>query len=74
MKKYQLALARKNGTGERHYSRFVAGKIRKRYSIDAELAVLRQRDEKPEEFEAYNAYAEACKREARVALGMEEGV
>ena len=35
--------------------------IRKRYSLSAELAILRQRDTKPEEFKAYNEYAEECK-------------
>ena len=35
--------------------------IRERYSLSAELAILRQRDEKPDEFKAYNAYAEECK-------------
>lgn len=43
------------------YEQQVVNKIRERYSIDDELAILRQRDTKPEEFEAYNAYAEACK-------------
>lgn len=33
-----------------------------------ELAILRQRDTKAEEFEAYNAYAESCKEEARLLI------
>lgn len=43
------------------YEEQVVAKIRERYSVDDELAILRQRDTKPDEFEAYNAYAEACK-------------
>jgi hypothetical protein len=35
--------------------------IREKYSIDAEFAILRQRDTKPEEFAEYNAYCESCK-------------
>lgn len=35
--------------------------IRKRYSVSDELAILRQRDTKPDEFAEYNAYAEQCK-------------
>ena len=35
-----------------------------------ELAILRQRDDKPEEFSAYNAYAEMCKAQARRELAV----
>lgn len=71
MESYEINLAKLNGTQNRHYPRLVTEKIRERYTIDEELAILRQRDEKPEEFAEYNAYAEQCKREAREALGME---
>lgn len=50
------------------YEERVVAKIRERYSVDDELAILRQRDTKPEEFEAYNAYAESCKEEARLLI------
>ena len=50
------------------YEEQVVAKIRERYSIDDELAILRQRDTKPDEFEAYNAYAESCKKEARLLI------
>lgn len=42
--------------------------IRKRYTISDELAILRQREDKPEEFEEYNEFAEECK---RIAAGSE---
>lgn len=45
--------------------------IRKRYTISDELAILRQRDEKPEEFATYHAYAEECKRAVKIAMGEE---
>lgn len=35
--------------------------IRKKYSIDDELAILRQRDEKPEEYKEYYDYVETIK-------------
>lgn len=35
--------------------------IRKRYSIDDELAIQRQKEEKPIEFQAYFDYVELCK-------------
>ena len=43
------------------YGEAVEARIRKRYSVGQELAMLRQRVEKPEEFAAYFAYAEECK-------------
>ena len=45
--------------------------IRRRYSMSDELAILRQRDEKPEEFAAYHDYAEECKRAVKIAIGEE---
>ena len=36
--------------------------IRDKYSLSQELAILRQRDTKPEEYSEYNDYAESCKR------------
>ena len=46
---------------ERQYENKVSALIRKKYSLNAELAILRQRDSKPEEYEEYNNYAEQCK-------------
>lgn len=43
------------------YDAQVDALIRERYSLSNELAILRQREEKPAEFEAYNAYCEECK-------------
>lgn len=43
------------------YNKVVEALIRDRYSVSNELAILRQQATKPEEFEAYNAYAEVCK-------------
>lgn len=72
MEAYKIELAKKNGTAARLYPVLVAEKIRRAYSLNAELAILRQRDEKPEDFAAYNDYAEQCKVEARKELGLEE--
>lgn len=57
------------GTTAKIYGKLVTDKIRRRYSLNEELAILRQRDEKPEEFAAYNAYAEQCKAEAKAEMG-----
>ena len=52
------------------YSEYVVDKIRERFTMDDELAILRQRDVKPDEFYDYNNYVEMCKAEAR-AKGLE---
>ena len=54
------------------YSAKVSDLIRARYDVNAELAILRQRDTKPEEFAAYNAFAESCKADAKILLVREK--
>lgn len=49
------------------YEQRVVNRIREVYSIDDELAILRQRDSKPEEFAEYNAFVEKVKAEERGA-------
>ena len=48
------------------YEERVAMRVRGLYSIDAELAILRQRDSKPEEFQAYFDAVEAIKAEEKL--------
>lgn len=47
------------------YEQRVVSRIREQYSVDDELAILRQRDSKPEEFAEYNAFVEKVKAEER---------
>ena len=56
------AIPEETGTS---YNEEVNSMIRQRYSLSEELAILRQRDTKPEEFAAYNEYAEYCKVEVK---------
>lgn len=42
--------------------------VRQRYDVNTELAILRQRDEKPDEFDEYYAYVEKCKMRAKAKL------
>ena len=49
-------------------AREIEKRIRLKFSVSDELALLRQREEKPLEFAAYHAYAEACKTEVGRAL------
>lgn len=72
-----LKLAQKNreskpASWDAVYENEIIRKIRKRYSLNQELAILRQRDEKPSEFAEYNAYAEQCKAEVREEMGIDE--
>lgn len=43
------------------YEEAVVNEIRKKYDINAELAILRQKEEKPQEYAEYFAYCEECK-------------
>ena len=54
-----------NQVEEPSYEELVNEFIRERYSASDEFAVIRQKDEKPEEFEAYYTYCEECKLMAR---------
>lgn len=54
-------LAKKNGAVADVYKREIIKRIRQKYSVDDELSILRQRYDKPTEFEEYNAFVEDCK-------------
>lgn len=47
------------------YAEAVNAEIRKRYTVSAELAILRQRDSKPDEYAEYYAYCEECKEKVK---------
>ncbi len=74
MKPYQIAFLIKTGRAEEAYKALVIEKIRTRYTLNDELAMLRQGDEKPEEYAEYNAYVERCKEEARAEINAEHTV
>lgn len=68
-----LRLAKKNRETDpesfgQFYESLVISKIRKQYTINQELAILRQRDSKPAEFAEYNAFVEQCKAEVKREL------
>lgn len=48
-------------TLEDQYKTRIIDLIREKYTIDDEIALLRQRDLKIDEFEEYNTYVEECK-------------
>lgn len=49
------------------YEQRVVNRIRERYSVDDEIALLRQRVLKSDEFEVYNEFVERIKEEERNA-------
>nr|DAR43948.1 MAG TPA: hypothetical protein [Caudoviricetes sp.] len=57
-----------NIRNEEDYGNQVNDLIRRRYSLSEELAILRQKDEKPDEYRAYFAFCEECKAKAKVEL------
>lgn len=55
----------KNNKVEERKSRVIELKIRGKYTVSDELAILRQRDTKPEEFAEYNAFVEQIKADVK---------
>ncbi len=51
------------------YENRVVELIRQKYSLNQELAILRQQNVNYAEFEEYNAYAETCKAQAKAEMG-----
>lgn len=57
--------ARKKFLADEEYENKIVALIRKKYNVNQELAILRQRDTKPEEFAEYNEYVEQCKKQVK---------
>lgn len=54
------------------YEALVSKLIRANYSLDDELAILRQKEEKAEEYQTYYQFAESCKSQARTYVAERE--
>jgi hypothetical protein len=63
--KEQLILAKMNGTLDKIYKELVNSLVAARYSIEDEVAIMRQEKIKPEEYQAWFDYTEECKAAAR---------
>lgn len=50
------------------YENAVNAKIREKYTLSQELSILRQKDEKAEEYAEYYAYCEQCKTTAKAEI------
>lgn len=57
-----------NIRNEEDYGNQVNDLIRRRYSLSEELAILRQKDEKPDEYRVYFAFCEECKANAKLEM------
>ena len=68
----EIKLAKVNGRASEKYEEVVDWLIRNKHhiTVSEELAIQRQRDEKPEEFQAYYQKCEAAKQEARRLLDL----
>lgn len=58
-------IAEKETVNNLEYKTKIDKLIRQRYSVSDEIAILRQRESKPEEYAEYNAYCEECKAQAK---------
>ena len=70
MENYKIQLAKLNGTQARLYPQLVEELIGEKYSIGAQIAIIRQREEKPEEYKEFFDYAEECKAMAKAELDL----
>lgn len=72
--KYQELLIEENVRKSKEltmqYEDMIVNEIRKKYSVNQELAILRQRDTKLDEYQEYFDYAEQCKLKAKQFFNM----
>ena len=64
--------ARKQALANEEYENKIVALIRKKYNINQELAILRQRDAKPQEYQEYYDYVEQCKEQVKNVHNYEE--
>ena len=72
MTKQELKLAILNNELDLLVSQEIDRRIRQKYTQSAEFAILRQQKEKPEEYAAYYAYCEECKKQVKAEIYGEE--
>ena len=60
--------ARKQKENNDEYENKIVALIRQKYNVNQELAILRQRDSKPQEYQEYYNYVEQCKEQVKNEL------
>lgn len=73
MTRKEIKLAILNGKEQLIYEEMIIKLIREKYTINQELAILRQRDTKPDEYNVYNNYAEGCKAQVKAIINEIKG-
>ena len=71
MIRYKIALKNREKdtkAWQEFYESEIVRLIRQRYNVNQELSILRQRDEKPDEFAEYSRYVEECKAAVKAAV------
>ena len=68
MTKKQIKLAILNGKENEIREQLIIDLIRQKYSLNQELAIIRQRNTKENEFNEYNIYVEECKAAAKTLI------
>lgn len=68
----QIKLAKLSGVEEEVRGQEISERIHQKYPLSAQLAVQRQREQKPEEFAEYNAYCEAVKAQVKAQFAAVE--
>ena len=58
--------ARKQVLADEEYENKIVALIRQKYNVNQELAILRQREVKPQEYQEYYDYVERCKAEVKL--------
>ena len=64
--------ARKQAIANDEYENKIVALIRQKYNVNQELAILRQRDTKPLEYQEYYNYVEQCKKQVKNVYNYEE--
>lgn len=67
--KCQTIIVRNGNPTKDELTRFF---IHLKYTIDDEIAIIRQATTKPQEFEEYNSYVESCKQKAKDLMSIYE--
>lgn len=68
MTEAQRKMMELTGTQDKIYGQRVSELVRAKYSVDDELAIQRQRDEKAEAFAEYYEFVEDCKDQAYLEI------
>ena len=72
MNKHKYLLAKKNGLHELYRGDAISRKIAKKYPLSAQIALLMDKDKKPEEWAAYQEYRAKVKAKVDAKIAMFE--